>query len=282
MAGVSRVDQERRLERGQAPLCARGQHERCEGGACTCRCHTDPNWAEQHAQAQARARRAAETMRSRGQPIGRRPARETAAAETAPKRPDLKPGVKAAVPAAAARQIKSEFSLVLWGGDQAAARALPKYWTTPEDRLTDDERTQLVTAIYAWLEARFPRVLVLLSKVGESAPEALLLYTVAVVAAPRLARHGLIPAELASAIVFAPIILANLQQQPETEPGAAGVGAESAPVGDRANGDWQEHVSVPPLEIPPVQAGAAVETGFSGVRHGSSSQNGSLDHGLPL
>lgn len=203
----------------------------------------------------------------------------TVAAETPPKRPALKPGVKAAVPAAAARQIKSEFSLVLWGADNAAAKFAAQYWQTPEDRLSDDERTQLVTAIYGELEARFPRALQVLARVGESAPEAMLLYTVAMIAAPRLARHGVIPNDLATAIVFAPLVLANLQQQ---NGAAADVGAEPAPQPDRPNGDWQEHVSVPPLEIPTVQAGAPVEAGHGQVRHGPGSPNGTSDTRLPL
>jgi hypothetical protein len=269
MPGPSRVGVQARLVKGQSQDCAHSHHDRCQGGACTCKCHRDPEWLDRQRASAAKAVEA------------RRAARETGAAETPPKRPDLKPGVKAAVPAAAARQIKSEFSLVLWGADNAAAKFAPQYWQTPEDRLADEERTQLVTAIYGELEARFPRALQVLARVGESAPEAMLLYTVAMIAAPRLARHGVIPNDLASAIVFAPLVLANLQQQ-TANGAAADVGAEPASQPDRPDGDWQEHTRIPPLEIPPVQAGAAVEAGRGDIRHGPGGANGQIDHGLPL
>jgi hypothetical protein len=198
--------------------------------------------------------------------------------ETAPKRPDLKPGAKAAIPAAAAKQIKSEGALLLWVADNAAAAALPQFWVTPDDRLQEQERTALVNATYNELEARCPQLLRFLAKAQESATEAALVYTIAMIAAPRLARHGVIPNELASAILFAPLIAQSATGQPAT----AGVGAESTPVADRPNGNGQEHAGQPFVEGAPVQAGAAVEAGRGDLRHAPNDSDGARNGRYPL
>jgi hypothetical protein len=189
-------------------------------------------------------------------------------AETAPKRPEIKPATKPAVPAAAAKQIKSEFSFALWLADQGAAKAVPRYWITPDDRLADDERTMLVNATYNELEARFPKLLKALAKVQENATEAALLYAIAIVAAPRLARHGVIPAELASAIVFAPIILANAQQS-VAESDASAVGAESASQPDREYRNGQIDASGAPTPVAEIRIDPPEQTGLGDIFNGS-------------
>jgi hypothetical protein len=199
--------------------------------------------------------------------------------ETAPKRPDLKPGAKPAIPAAAAKQIKSEGALLLWVADNAAAAALPQFWVTPDDRLQEQERTALVNASYNELEARCPQLLRFLAKAQESATEAALVYTIAMIAAPRLARHGVIPPELASAILFAPLIA---QSATTGQPATAGVGAESAPVADRPDRDGQEHAGQPFVEGAPVQAGAAQQTGRGDLRHAQDDPNGARNGRYPL
>lgn len=264
---------QRRLERGHSEACASSHHDRCVTPACACRCHSDPEGfhrrQEHHS---AAARRAHETRR-------RNAGQSAETAETPPNRPKVESGQKAALPAAAAKQVKSEFSLLLWVGDQGAARLVPKYWTTPEDRLTDDERVALVNASYAYLESTElgRRILKMLNKVSESAPLAQLLYTVAMIAAPRLAHHQVIPAELASAIVFAPLLFA--QQSAAATDGAdtgaaASVESVGAPQSDRPDWYGQVDASGVPFTVPPVQSGPPVETGHGPLRHPTDHQNG--------
>lgn len=256
----------------RSPFCQHAQHERCTSEGCDCGCH--------HPEVNTRsaaAHRAWQTKRRQ-----RQEQQHASAAETAPKRPEIKPATKAAIPVAAARQIKSEFSLLLWLADNAAAKGVPKYWTTPEDRLTDDERTSLVHATYNEIEARFPKVLKYLAKAQESATEAVLLYTIAMIAAPRLARHGVIPPELASAIVFAPIVIAQVQQSAAAEPGAAGVGAEPASVDHRPNRNGQIDVGEPPFAGSPIQVSPPFEAGHDPLRHGPGDSPGEVNGRYPL
>jgi len=247
---------QRLRDEGYSSDCAHGEHKGCHLEACTCKCHQREANGEQAepSVASAAAKRAWETRRGK-----------TSTAETPPKRPDLKTGSKAAIPAAAARQIKSEFALLLWVADNGAAAAAPTLWTTPDDRLAEQERTALVNATYNELEARCPQLLRILAKAQESATEAALIYTVAMIAAPRLARHGVIPAELASAILFAPLIA----QSAGREPGATAVGAEPTPQPDRANGYGQEHAGQPLIEGSAIHAGAAEQTGLGDLLNGS-------------
>ena len=275
----------RRLERGESQACAHSHHNDCHVEACTCQHHRDPEaFQRRQARDSAAAAKAWQTRRGGGEHA--RPGAETPTPETPPSRPELKPGHKAALPAAAAKQIKSEFALVLWGADQAAARAVPQWWTTPEDRLTDDERTALVSATYAYLETfeLGRRLLKMLFKVSESAPLAQLLYTVAMVAAPRLAHHKVIPPELASAIVFAPILFAQQSsgQDATDASGAASVGTVPTPVSDRP--DWHREIDTGgvPFTVPPVQGGAADQTGYGPLRHAENGQNGEIPRGYPL
>ena len=283
MSGPGRPTVTRRLERGESQDCAHSHHERCKAPGCACQCHVDPAaFAERQVRDKANARKAWETRRGGGE-HARPGAADTA--ETAPNRPELKPGHKAALTAAATKQLKSEFALLLWASDEGAARLAPRYWTTPEDRLTEDERTLLVNNTYAYLESTElgRRLLKLLAKVSESAPLATLVYTLAMVAAPRLAHHGVIPPELASAIIFAPILFA--QQQPADTPdtgASAGVGAESTPLSDRP--DWHREIDTGgiPITVPPVQGGIPDQTGHGPLRHTENSQNGAGPRGYPL
>lgn len=268
---------EQRTARGQSHSCARSHHDRCPGGTCTCQCHADPEaFARRRERDQDAAARAWETRRAGGAAQTSRTSSAGAAGETAPKRPDIKSGVKAAIPAAAARQIKSEFAFGIWALDQGAASWRPQLWQTPEDRLRQDEITSLVTVTYNEIEARAPWLLKLLAKVGESAPEAALIYTVAIIALPRLARHGAeiagvkITPELANAVAFAPLVASQLAQQP----GAAGVGAESTPVADRPNGHGQIDPGSSPFTAAAVRAGAEVQAGYGPISDGSGDPNG--------
>jgi hypothetical protein len=202
--------------------------------------------------------------------------------ETAPKRPELKSGAKAVIPAAAAKQLKSEFALLIWGADGIVAGARPELWKTPEDRLTEGEISALTNATYNELEARAPGLLRILAKAQESAPEAALIYTVAMIAIPRLARREAtvlgvkITPEFARAVVLAPLVFA---QQSATQQSTAGVEPVAAPIPDRSNGYGQVDAGGAPVEGPPVQVGAAQQTGFSDVRHGPDNQNGAWAHG---
>lgn len=258
---TTRAKYHERREAGYSGWCAEQRHGECtKADTCKCACHAAPDAeaveGSPQTPASAAARRAWATRRG----------------EQPPKRPELRPGKKAPVSAGQGRQIKSELALLLWGADNGAAKLWPRAWITPEDRLTDDERTMLVSATYAELEARFPQALVWLAKVSESATEAQLLYVAAIVAAPRLARHGFIPPELASAIVFAPLVFA--QHAAAAEQRAAAVDPERAPERDRANGLGQIDIGGASAAGSPLQGGVSVETGLGDVRHGPNDQNG--------
>jgi hypothetical protein len=263
------VRRQRLRDEGYSSDCAHGEHKGCHVATCTCKCHqaseqtsqTEPNRSSEAAKKAWQTRRA----------------KETPGAETAPKRPDLKTGSKPAIPAAAARQIKSEFALLLWVADQGAAAAAPTLWTTPDDRLQEAERNALVSVSYNEIEARFPQLLRILAKAQESATEAALIYTVAMIAAPRLARHGIIPRELASAILFAPLVAQSAPGQSAT----TAVGAEPAPQPDRANGYGQEHAGQPSVEGAPVHAGAAVQAGLSDLLNRSGDTDGARNGRYP-
>lgn len=264
MPGRHRAATDSREARGYSSPCAHSHHADCGLEACTCPCHTDPEYLTKTPAQRAHVARRAQAAGGA--------ARETG--EVAPNRPTVKPGVKPPITAAAARQLKSEFSLLLYGADQAAAKLTPKYWTTPEDRLQDDERTNLVNSSYAVMEAYCPELLRILAKVSESAPLATFVYTVATVAAPRLAHHGVIPAELASAIVFAPLIFAqHAAAEPAGEPAAA-VDPIGARVADRPDWDGQVDASGVPVAVPTVQGGVPEQAGYGPVRHGADHQNG--------
>jgi hypothetical protein len=251
--------------------CAKNDHGVCRGadGQCVCTCHT--------ADAQAQltpGQKAARTRRANG---GR-----SATGETAPKRPELKSGAKAVIPAAAAKQLKSEFALLIWGADGIVAGARPELWKTPEDRLTEGEINGLTVATYNEMEARCPALLKILAKAQESAPEAALLYTVAMIAIPRLARREAvvlgvkITPEFARAVVFAPLVFA---QQAAQQSAASGVESVATSVGYRPDGDRQEHAGGVPVEGAPVQAGAAEQAGQRDVRHGQGYPNGAWNAG---
>jgi hypothetical protein len=264
------VRRQRLRDEGYSSDCAHGEHKGCHVATCTCKCHqaseqtsqTEPNRSSEAAKKAWQTRRAKEA----GAP-----------AETAPKRPDLKTGSKPAIPAAAARQIKSEFALLLWVADQGAAAAAPTLWTTPDDRLQEAERNALVSVSYNEIEARFPQLLRILAKAQESATEAALIYTVAMIAAPRLARHGIIPRELASAILFAPLVAQSAPGQSAT----SAVGAEPTPQPDRSDGYGQEHAGQPSVEGAPVHAGAAVQAGLSDLLNRSGDPDGARNGRYP-
>jgi hypothetical protein len=252
----------KRVSEGMSSPCANFKHKDCQQNEdCQCKCHNP-------AAEKSPAERAWDTRRGNG-----------TAAETAPKRPPLRPGVKAPVTAAAQRQIKSLFSITLWGADAGAANAAPKYWTTPEDRLTDDERTALVNATYLELETHFPQLLVWMARVAESAPTANLALVVAVIAAPRLAHHNVIPESLANAIVFAPVLIAQqtAATPPESGPGqppTADVESNGAFIPDRPDWDGEKYVSSAPTTPAPVQGNPPQQAGHGEIRHGANDQNG--------
>lgn len=281
MSGPGRPTVEARLSRGQSQACAHSHHDRClEAESCTCDCHRDPAAAAARREA---AQRAYQTRLQRGEPPLRPKGRSespSAPKETAPKRPAIATGKKPVIPAAAAKQIKSGFGFALWSVDGvcAGAERIPQW--TPEDRLQPAELSGLVDATYNEIEARAPWLLKYLAKVGESAPEAALVYTVAMIALPRLARREAvimgvkITPEFARAVVIAPLIAQSVGQQT-----SATMGAESAPVSDRPDRNGQVDVGGAPAEAAPVQAGAAQQTGFGDVRHGPSHQNGAWNSG---
>jgi hypothetical protein len=262
------VRRQRRKDEGYSADCAHGDHKDCHRETCTCKCHAVADGqAPEPNRASDAAKKAWETRRAKTSP----------SAETPPKRPELKSGAKSAIPAAAARQIKSEFALLLWVADQGAAAAAPTLWTTPDDRLQEAERNALVSVSYNEIEARFPQLLRILAKAQESATEAALIYTVAMIAAPRLARHGIIPRELASAILFAPLVAQSAPGQSAT----TAVGAEPTPQPDRADRDWQEHASQPPVTGQTVHAGAAVQAGLSDLLNRSGDTDGARNGRYP-
>jgi hypothetical protein len=274
-SGVPKSAVAAREARGESSQCSHSHHERCSGGTCTCQCHSDPAAFEKRREAnQAAAGRAWETRRAGG----KAPASSSGApGETAPKRPAIASGNKPAIPAAAAKQIKSEFAFGIWLADQGAATFRPQQWQTPDDRLREQEITALSSAVYNELEARAPWLLKLLASAQQSAPEAALVYTVAMIALPRLARHGAvvmgvkITPELANAVAIAPFLAA---QQHVTGPGASDVGAESTPVADRADRYGQVDVGGAPAGSAPVHAGAAVQTGRGDLQNGSGDTDG--------
>jgi hypothetical protein len=236
--------------------CKGRHHDECQLADCACKCHVT-------AGEQTPAQKAWETRRAK---------------EVEPKRPEVKPGGKPPISAAQQRQIKSEFALVLWAADQGAARAFPTYWLTPDDRLEEGERNLLVNAVYAELEAVFPQALKWLAKASESAVHAQLLYAIAIVAAPRLARHKVIPQELASAIVFAPILYAA-QQQPaggaERNAGAAaGVEPERTPEPHWPDRNGQIDAGGFPAPQSPFQGGFQEQAGPGDLRHRTDDPNG--------
>jgi hypothetical protein len=257
---------------GACHSCRSSQHSVCKSADCACPYpkHAKRTQDSEPSGDESPARRAWQTRRARQD--------SDKTGETAPKRPEIKSGAKSAIPAAAARQIKSEFALLLWGADAAAAAAAPALWTTPDDRLQEQERTALVNATYNELEARCPELLKILAKAQESATEAALIYTVAMIAAPRLARHGVIPESFASAILFAPLIAQSVASR---EPGASAVGAEPAPQPDRANGYGQIDVGQPLVEGAPVHAGAAVQAGLSDLLNRSGDTDGARNGRYP-
>lgn len=275
MPGDGRAAQ---IARGRSYLCSHAKHAECAGPPCTCYCHTHPERLETYQEAGRRAFR----NRGTGAASAETPPTRPAARETPPKRPELKPGHKAVIPAAAAKQIKSEFALLVWGADGIVAGARPELWKTPEDRLTEGEISGLTNAVYNELEARAPGLLRVLAKAQESAPEAALIYTVAMIAIPRLARREAvvmgvkITPEFARAVVFAPLVFA---QQAAQQQQSAGVEPVTTPVGDRPNGNGQIDVGGAPAEGAPVQASAPQQTGFGDVRHGQGDPHGAWANG---
>lgn len=260
---------EARLGRGMSQDCAHSHHERCSNAECKCDCHSHPERMEARADA---ARRANAT-------------RNAAKAETAPKRPDVKTGAKAAIPAAAAKQIKSEFAFLLWLGDGmvAGAEQVPQW--TPEDRLQPGEIEGLTNAVYNELEARAPFLLRWLSKAQDSAPEAALLYTVAMIALPRLARREAvimgvkITPEFARAVILAPLVAQSAARPGAEQPAAAGVGPVPTSQPYRSDGYGQVDAGGAPAAPASVQVGAPIEAGHGPLRHGSGDPDSARNNG---
>jgi hypothetical protein len=259
---------------GLSGNCRKRDHSHCVTKVCECPCHADPS-IPHHAKGSPASEAAKRAWTTR---------RGSHAQEQAPKRPELKTGKKPPVNATAQRAIKSLFALGLWGADAGAAIAVPKAWITPDDRLTQDERTTLVNAIYLELEAHAPQVLVWLAVVVESAPTANLGLVVAVIMAPRLARHGVISESLANAITFAPLILAQQAATAVTasEQQAANVESVGTPEPDRADRNGEIDFGSASVAIPPLQVGAAEQARHGEVRHGPNDSNGTRDRQQPL
>ena len=142
-----------------------------------------------------------------------RPAESDSTVETPPRRRGRQPGTRnkpklipgsAKLSATQQKQVQTGLTFAVMGMDFGAAAILPKFWETPADRLQQDEVALLVSALYSELES-FPRALLWLASVAEAGVHFQLAYVVAMIAAPRLARHGVISAELAGLIALAPL-----------------------------------------------------------------------------
>lgn len=120
------------------------------------------------------------------------------------------------------KRAKQMLGLGISGLDNAAHYALPKLWPD-EDRLKPEETLDLINATYNELEAVAPQVLVWLSQVAAESVHIAFLWTIALVAMPRLERRGIVPAGTTFLIALAPFQ----------------VGAGGASVGDRGNGNGQ-------------------------------------------
>jgi len=258
---------------GLSGNCRKRDHSHCVTKICECPCHSDPS-IEHHAKGSPASEAAKRAWQTR---------RHEPRQEQAPKRPELRTGKKP-VSATAQRSIKSLFAVGLWGADAGAAAAVPKHWLTPDDRLSQDERTMLVNAIYLELESHFPQLLVWLAIVAESAPTANLGLVVAVIMAPRLARHHVISEDLASAITFAPLFIA--QQAAATaaaeQQQSASVESVGAPEPDRADRNGEIDFGSASVAIPPLQVGTQEQAGHGQVRHGPNDQNGQGHRQQPL
>src|SRR5438270_239460 len=82
-----------------------------------------------------------------------------------------------------------------------------------------------------------PRALLWLASAAEAGVHVQLAWAIAMIAAPRLARRGVIPPELANALAFAPVFMA----------------AGSTPGSDRANGNGEVNASGVATPESPVQ-----------------------------
>lgn len=237
MADVNRETFEQRLAAGLTAACAHAHHSQCKGkdGGCTCTCHS-----------KAQANGHTHDELTPGQKAARTRAKRR---ESAPKREASTPGI----PANKRRQLKSAAATVIAGSDWAV-RSLKRPWWTEEDKFEASETSMLVDALYSELE-NYPKVLKWIADHMDAAGHAQLGMALLMIAAPRLARRGMLPVEVASAIVYAPLLFA--QQQPE--PPTADVGAGATPGDHRANGNGQVDVSVPPPNGTAVRGDTEVE-----------------------
>ncbi|HLY67808.1 MAG TPA: hypothetical protein VKU60_19880 [Chloroflexota bacterium] len=142
-----------------------------------------------------------------------------------------------------AKRIKAALGGILLGADKSAAKLFPRYWTE-EDRLSMEETVCAVEGIYSELE-QHPSWLDYCMKALDAQGHGELLAAAVVIAAPRLARHGVIPRELGP--IFSGF--------------AHSMASGGAPDAGRPDGDGQEHAggsAAPEPEVPgspEVQAG---------------------------
>lgn len=142
-------------------------------------------------------------------------------------------------------KVTGGMSFALLASDAALATFVPDQWTK-EDRLTQDESGMLVTAVYTELETYRPLWLQALARFTTvTGAHAYLGAVVAAIAAPRLARRGLINEQLAAQLALAPYFLSIAAEQLAAESGgdAVHVATEPAPSGSGPEWDGQEHAN---------------------------------------
>lgn len=145
----------------------------------------------------------------------------------AAKQSSLIPG-KNKLSSAQEKQVRIGLSVAVMGVDMGAGLLLPNHWTK-EDRLAQEETAMLVSALYSELET-FPKALAWLANVAGAGVHVQLAYVVAAIAAPRLARRGIISVELATAIAFAPVLMATGPTPDDMRANGAGQVASDGPV----------------------------------------------------
>jgi len=144
-----------------------------------------------------------------------------------------------------AGEIKSLLATTLVAGDALAGLLAPRVWTQ-DDRLQPSETTLLVDAIYTEI-AQYPGVLAWLAAASGVSTHLNLALVLATVALPRLARHGLVPGELAYLAA------------------AAGLAAGGALGGDRPDRDGQVDAVVGAAPAPAVPADLQEQAGLGAL-----------------
>lgn len=179
-----------------------------------------------------------------------------ASGEVAPSRrrrtrkPKLIPGpIK--LPAQDAKRVKIILTGGIKGGSEAAYLLSENsglgFWLS-DDRFQPEETVMLVEGVYSVLET-FPTFLLWLAETSAQGVWLQLGVILAMVAAPRLARHGIIPPEIAAIISFAPFFMAS----------------GGAPNDSGGNGNGQVHPTSVSNETATIPGGIPFQTGRSGM-----------------